>query len=105
MERRAADHCLDLRRVEQGVVDEALVDGAENAGFVLRVKGRGEDFDVETRQAGRLCGLFGGDLNLETGALERMGIEILGDVETGAGAEGGEQEFGRGHALIIAAII
>ena len=99
------DHCFDLRRVEQGVVDKAFVDSAKDTGFVLGGERGGEDSDVERCQARRLSGLLGNDFDLEPRALERMGVQVLGDVESRAGAQRSEQEFGRGHPLVIAAII
>ena len=55
---RRVNHGLDLRRVKQGIVDQARFDGAQNALLVLRRHTRRDDFDAERTQSGRLFDLF-----------------------------------------------
>jgi hypothetical protein len=90
--------------VEEGVVDEAVVDGLLQAGAVLvcQVDGDG-DGDVEVVDAGGVGDFVGGDGNAGAGGGEALFLEIGDGVVGGAGAEGGEQEFGRGHAFVEAA--
>ena len=56
----------DLRRLEQGVVDQAVVDGALHAGAVLvREVDRGFDFDAEVLEARyRIFHLVGDDADM-----------------------------------------
>ena len=53
------DHHLDGRWVRQRIVDQAGLDGAQHARFVLRVQARRKHVDAERSQPGRLRGLVG----------------------------------------------
>ena len=101
------DFDCDLGWVEQGVVDEALMDGAFDSGAMLFRQVYGSfNFDAEIVDSRDRffhfvgpyadVGAFGGELEF---------AEILRSVESGAGGERGEKEFGRSHAFVIASVL
>ena len=78
---------LNRRRVQQGVVDQALVNRAQHAGLVAGIDRGRDDFDAERAQAGRLLGLVGRHVYFEFRAVERVSVQVLDYLETCAGAE------------------
>ena len=90
-------------------MDEALMDCALNALDVSGIEAGGDvDGDVEIVEAsgvvGRALALVGGDVDSRAFGGEVEFAQVGGGVEGGAGAERGEEEFGRGHGIVEAAV-
>jgi len=91
--------------MEERVVDQALVDGAVDAFDVLGIEAGGDfDSDVEIVEAGRGGAFVGGDADFGALGGKVVLAQVGGGVKGGAGAEGSEEEFGRGHAFVEAAV-
>lgn len=105
-EGRCFDSEGDFGSVEQGVVDEAVFDGFGQAFTVgVREFGEGVDFDNEIGEAwDRRFHFVAGDVDARAFACEFVFAEILRGVIGGAGAERGEQQFGRSDAFVEAAV-
>lgn len=96
----------DLGRVEERVVNQAVMDDSFDAGSMLvRQLQRRFDLDTEVVDAGDgILDFVGGDADVRAFSRELEFTKILRGIESGARAEGCEQELGRSHAFVEASI-
>ena len=98
--------CGDLELVLEtdGVLDETGGEGVfEGADLAVGEAGDG-DFDEEAAEVEGAGGGLSPAANGESPGGEAARGEVLGDILADAAAEGGEEEFGGGHALVGSAV-
>jgi hypothetical protein len=96
---------LDLRRIEECVVNKAMVDRAgKSLRLVFRQERGTRNMNAKIAEPGRLFQLFGGYGDLYAMIVEIAGLQVLHGVKGCAGTQGREQKLRGCHAAILASI-
>ncbi len=96
---------LDARPAQQSVVNQARLRCTKNPGSMTFVEAGRRYFDTERAQPGGLLGLFRADSYSEISRRQLAGLQVLSCIVGRTGSERRQQEFGRRHACIGAAIV
>ncbi len=96
---------LDLRRLQERVVNQAVMHGAhESLRLFLRQRDGAHNMNAKVSNSGRLFQLVCGHCDLHACLPEIAGLQILHGVEGRARSQRPEQQFRRRHAGVFAAI-